>query len=145
MDAGALVTADQFNRIQPNTYHASCSSDLVGSVTATAITGASITLTTETDGAVWTAVANFDFDTAGSGTTTAGEGLLFVDGVEAGGKALFQVGAATANDRGTVGQNWMGTLATAGSHTLALRGTLPANMEINAGHTRLTVTVFEVV
>jgi hypothetical protein len=144
LGAGAIVTVDELLRLQPTTYHAIASSDLVGSVTTTDITGATLTFDTETANAVYVAEAVFDFDTTTPGTTTIGVGFLNVDGSNQTSQSLFQVGAATANDRTSSTQRWRGTLATAGSHTLKLQGTVPANMEINATHTVLTVTIYEV-
>jgi hypothetical protein len=142
LDAGAVVTADELRRLQPTTYQAIATADLAGSVTTTDVTGATVTLTTETDDAVFVATGVFDFDLTGAVTTT-GQGFLAVDGTRETAEALL--GAEVSTDRGTTTQMWRGTLGTAGSHTLKLQGTLPANMEINATHTTLTITIYEVI
>ncbi|HEY9416032.1 MAG TPA: hypothetical protein VIQ30_14810 [Pseudonocardia sp.] len=143
--AGENVTAARLNRMQPTTYYAVATSDLVGAATGADVVGATVTFSTTAANAVYVAQAIFDFDTSGAGTTTIGTGMLAVDGSAQAGQALLQVGAATANDRATAGQQWRGTLAATGSHTIKLTATIPANMEINATHTTLLLTVYEVV
>lgn len=147
--AGEIVTAGRLNRMQPTTYEAVASSDLGIGQTDQDVTGASVTLTTTAANAVYVAEATFDFDSIGTGSTTAAVGFLNVDGVNQTAQAVFQVGAGTANDRGTVTQQWRGTLASAGSHTLKLRGTTPGSsgngIEINGTHTKVLVTIYEVV
>lgn len=143
--AGEIVTAAALNRLQPVTYFADAGSDLVGPVTNTDVPDATVTFDTQAANAVFVAQAVVDFDTVGAGTTTIGTAQCVVDGVVQSGIATFQAGAATLNDRGTQAQMWQGTLAAAGSHTIHLEGTLPANMEINAVHTKILVTIFEVV
>lgn len=143
--AGQIVTAGQLNRIQPRPYHAEATVDLVGAVGAADISGATVTFDTLATNAVATVWAFVDFDTTGAGTTTNATVSCVVDGVTQSGVATFQVGAATANDRGTPGQTWQAVLAATGSHTIKLQGTLPTNCEVNAVHTKLTVVVFEVV
>lgn len=145
--SGQVVTADDLNHLKPTSYLATATVDLVGSVTNTDVVGATMTIDTETDNAVFDAIAIGDFDTVGGGTTTAASFRLMVDGVEADtSRGIFQVGAATANDRQTTPQVWHGTIPVAGPHTIKIQAsTLPANMEINALHTRLLVTIHEVV
>lgn len=149
LDAGAVVTADELRRLRPTVYDATATSDLAAGQTAQPVPGASITLDTETDGAVFVAEATFDFDGVGSGSTAHVFGFLAVDGVTQSGEALFQVSSASANVRAVVGQMWRGTLAGAGSHTFALLGTTPGSagngIEINSQHTKIRVTIYEVV
>jgi hypothetical protein len=142
IDAGQIVTADELLRLQPVTYQATASSDLAGAATNADVPGATITLTTTAANAVYVAVGVFDYDLQGT-TTVIGTGMLAVDGTNQTAQALFQQGIST--DRMTASQVWRGTLAAAGSHTLKLRGTLPSGMEMNATHTTLTVTIYEVV
>lgn len=144
--AGEKITAARLNRLQPKSYLAPCTTDLAGSVTNTDIAGCSITLTTETANAIAVVDAVFDFDTTGAGTTTNGSCQLLTDGFTEAGVAVFQVGAATANDRSTVAQQWRVPLGAAGSHTLKLQAaSVPTNMKVNAIHTQLIVTIYEVV
>lgn len=140
--AGEIVTAARLNRMQPVPYEAVASAALNGPVTDTDITGASITLTTTAANAVYVARCFVDFDNDAAGTNFATVKLV-VDSVAQSGQANYQQGVAT--DRATPGQSWKGTLASAGSHTLKLTGTLPAEVNINSGHTKLTVTIYEVV
>lgn len=143
---GERVTAARLNRLQPKSHLASCTTDLPGPVANTDLAGATITLTTETAGAIAEVEGVFDCDTTGAGTTTAVSGQLVVDGAAETGVAVFHVGAATANDRSTVSQIWRVVLGAAGSHTLKLQGaSVPTNLKINAIHTQIKVTITEVV
>lgn len=140
--SGEKVRASKLNRIQPTTYIARSSGDVTGAVTDTDVTGATITLTTLADNAIYDATAFFDFDLTGA-VTTIGIGKLSVDGVLLTPSAFFE--AEVTTDRATPGQLWRGTLAAAGSHTLKLTVSLPANMAVRNPHTVLHVMITEVV
>lgn len=142
--AGEVVTAARLNRMQPVTYTAAASSDLVGPQTSGAITGASITLTTLTNNAKVKVEGFFDFDHSAS-TSTVATGELFLDGSKQTRECVYQQGTASANDRMTPGQQWLLTIGTAGSHTFDLRGTLPTGITIHQTNTTITATVYEVV
>ena len=139
--AGGIVTAYTLDLIQPRPYYAAGSGTLNGPQTATDITGASITLTTLTNDAVFTAVGTFDFDLTGA-TTGGASGRLVVDGVAEAELATF--GAEVTTDRASPGQTWHGTLPAAGSHTLKLGTTLPTNMSVQGIYCTLLVTIYEV-
>lgn len=139
--AGEIVTAARLNRLRPTRETAVCSSDLTGAVTDTDVPGATITLTTATNGAEFEAVAFIDFNPT---STSIGIGKLVVDSVIQSGEAHLQSPSASST-RGTTGMVWSGSLATAGSHTLKLTATLPASFQIRQTHTKLYVAVYEVV
>jgi hypothetical protein len=140
--AGERVTAARLNRLQPKTYSVTSNALLSGSVTDSDVPGASISLTTETDNAVYLATAAADLDLSGA-TTNLGRCKLSVDSSIQSPEALFQAAAAT--DRVTASQQWRGTLGSAGSHTLKLVATLPASMDLRNIHTGLIVVIYEVV
>lgn len=142
--AGDVVTAATLRRLQPKTYHADASAAIGPSVTDADVTGATITLTTETNNAIFVATGDFDFDYSGAATALE-QGKLVVDTVTQAGTANCQDGTATSNDRRTHSRTWRGTLATAGSHTLKLTATLGSGITVNATHTGITVTIYEVV
>lgn len=142
--AGEVVTAARLNRLQPVTYHADATAAVGPSVTDADITGATITLTTQTNNAIFVATGDYDFDYSGAATALE-QGKLVVDGSIQAGTANCQDGTATTNDRRTHSRTWRGTLATAGSHTLKLTCTLGSGITVNATHTGITVTIYEVV
>jgi hypothetical protein len=147
ISSGQVVTAEDLNRLKPTTYRAVASANLVGIVADTDITGATITLTTETDNAVFVCTGVFDMDWQGAAAVAnVIVGKLFVDGVQETAQALAEQAAGANGDRISTSQTWRGTLATAGSHTLKLVGTVPdADQKINSTHTTITVTIYEVV
>lgn len=138
--AGGVVTAYTLNLIQPRPYYAAGSGTFAGPRTAEDIPGASVTLTTLTDDAVFTVVGTFDFDLTGA-TTAGASGRLVVDGVAEAELATF--GAEVTTDRSSPGQTWHGTLPAAGNHTLKLGVTLPTNMSVQGIYCTLLVTIFE--
>lgn len=140
--SGQIVTAADLNHLKPTTYLATQTADVSGSVTNADLTGLSITLDTETDNAIYFAVAFLDFDHSGS-TTTVAVGKFQVDGVTQGGEVVYQQGIST--DRMTPGNTWRGTLATAGSHTLKMIATIPANITCHITNSKLHVVIYEVV
>lgn len=141
-----IVTADQLNRLQPITYSEMASSALtVTTTTDTDIPGCSITLTTGANNATYVASAIFDCDATVTNATTLIVGKLFVDGAAALGTSTYAMDTAL---RATIAEMWVGTLATAGSHTLKLTGAL--NVAAGTGvfratNTKITVTITEVV
>ena len=143
--SGQKITAARLNRLQPVTYEASASSSLTLTTTLTDVTGASITLTTLTDGALYIAEAVFDMNVATAASGQLAEGHLGVDGSDQTARALRQMNAV---DRATVAQRWRGTLVSAGSHTFKLRGLKSGASgvaSIVTTHTKLQVTIYEVV
>lgn len=140
------ITAAKLNRIQSVTYEGIATSTLSTSTTVADIVGATVTLSTTAANAIYVVNATFDcFISAVSGVTTI-QGRLDVDGVNAGREAVF-AGSATG-ERGTVQQQWRGTLAAAGSHTLKLRGLKSAAVgtyQIISGSTIIGITITEVI
>nr|MDT0658020.1 hypothetical protein [Micromonospora sp. DSM 115978] len=144
--AGEIVSAGRLGALQPTTYYAVCTTDLVAGNTDQDVVGATVTFDTVFDNAVYVAEAVFDMDGVTSGSTSVCIGMLNVDGVTDSAQALSQVGSASASSRVTAAQRWHGTLASAGSHTIKLMGTTPSGgVKINAVHTTLTVTTYEAV
>lgn len=143
--AGEILTAGRAQRLQPKPYNATASAPLTLTTTETDIPGCTIVLTTETAGATFKAYAAVDCLVTVVNATTIMEGRLTVDGVLQLGRSTHRMVAA---DRDTVAQPWMGTLATAGSHTFVLRGALTAASgtgAIQASNTKLLVEITEVV
>jgi hypothetical protein len=146
ISSGQVVTAEDLNRLKPTTYSAVASANLVGIVADTDITGATITLTTETDNAVYVCTGVFDCDWTGAAASLVIVGKLAVDGALQTAQALCQQVTGADGDRVSVSQTWRGTLAAAGSHTLKLAGTVPdVDQKINSTHTTITATIYEVV
>lgn len=145
--AGERVTAARLNRLQPKTFIARASADLTGVVTDTDVTGATITLTTETNNAVYVAIAPAIADWNGAaGSTNFVRCKLSVDGAIQSAETQAEQAAGAAGDRIPGAQVWRGTLATAGSHTLKLVATInDADQRLLQEHTALQVTIYEVV
>lgn len=140
------ITAAKLNRIQPVTYEGIATSTLSTSTTVADIVGATVTLSTTAANAIYVVNATFDcYVSAASGVTTI-QGRLDVDGVNAGREAVF-TGTATG-ERATIKQQWRGTLAAAGSHTLKLRGLKSGAVgtyQIISGSTIIGITITEVI
>jgi len=143
--SGQIVTADDLNHLKPATYHASASVSLVGVVTDADIVGATITFDTDTDNAVYVATGDFDADWDGAATGLF-QGKLAVDGGIQTELVLISQAAGAAGDRIPGSHTWRGTLATAGTHTLKLIGTVPdVDQAFESVHTALTLVIYEVV
>ncbi len=145
--AGERITAARINRLQPKTYVAACSSALTATTSTYAdITGASITLTTETDNATYTAHAVFDMNVLATSGTILMVGRMQVDSVTDSGIAVYAMDALT---RATVAMSWRGTIASAGSHTFKLQGALTSGLATGGAFqqddTKIQVTIYEVV
>lgn len=139
--AGDRITAARLNNLQTRVFYAFASGSVPASQTNADIPDATVTFTTLTDNAVFTAFTVFDFNATGTpaGTSTA---RLNVDGLNMNPLATFNATGAT--ERGTVAQNYSSTLGTAGSHTLKLIGTTSTNTQIQA-NSSILVLVEEVV
>jgi hypothetical protein len=140
--AGDILTAQRINRLAPKPYYKQSTGNLAAGSTGVDVPGASITFTTETDGATVQCVWVVDYDLTGA-TTAVASARLLLDGVtSADAFAIFE--AEVATDRGSVAQTHQYTVPVAGSHTIKMVGTVPANMIINQ-YTTLTLLVFEIV
>ncbi len=138
--AGENVTAGRLNLLQASVYQAKATSATGGGATSnTDVPGCSVTFNTVNPNATFHVVYFGDFDLTGA-TTLVGLTRPKIDGVIVGTYACYQAGVAT--DRSTPGNFYLGTLPTAGSHTIGLVSTLPANMQLNIV-TQLLVTVYE--
>lgn len=149
--AGQIVTAQQLNRLQPVSYQAIASTDRTGTVTNQDVLGASITLTTETNSAVYVATGTFDFDVVSGQTlavTASWSGGLAVDGTVQTARALVN-SDGTGTQRFEASKEWRGTLATAGSHTLKLvtthSGADSVDCVTRSIHSVITVVIYEIV
>lgn len=123
---------------------ANSSADVDLTTTEVDITGATVTFTTTRPNAKYVATGSFYFSALLANSSIA-SGKLSVDGTVQGRFANF-TGSNTVPDRGSLSQTWAGTLASAGSHTLKLRGvhlTTAAAVRVNTAHTTITVMVFE--
>jgi hypothetical protein len=144
--AGETLTAGKLNRIQPTPYEEACTASLtVTTATYADITGASITLTTQADNAIYMAEAVFDCNVTGTSTTSLMVGRLLVNGVADSGISVY---AMDTLDRSTIAMRWRGTLAATGSHTLKLQGAnsgAAGTGVFQQDDTKLQVTIYEVV
>ncbi|MBV7671367.1 hypothetical protein STHAL_18115 [Streptomyces halstedii] len=140
--AGQIITAGQLTRLRPTPYEVTASGNLALTTSVVDVPGASITLTTTSPNAIYVAVGTFSFDVV-TATTAYAEGMLYVDGAQASGNARWSGEVNT--DFGPAAQQWSGTLAAGGSHTLKLRGSASAaGIQILGAFTRLIVTIYEV-
>ena len=142
--SGQRVTAGQLNRMQPTTYRAVGSALQSGPLSNTDVTGCSVTLTTTAPNAVVVVTATFYFVFTGAGTTSA-SGRLAVNGVLENEFAIFGQDPGASADRATPTQSYRVVLPAAGSHTLKLTATTPANIALQGLYTTLVATVYEVV
>ncbi len=137
--AGENVTAGRLNLLQPATYTAKASAAQVGATSNTDVPGTLINFNTTNPNAAYTIHYFGDFDLSGA-TTLVGLCRPKIDGVIVGTYACYQAGVAT--DRSTPGNFYLGTLPSAGAHSVVLVSTLPANMQLNIV-TQLLLTVYE--
>ncbi|MFC6017806.1 hypothetical protein ACFP2T_16515 [Plantactinospora solaniradicis] len=137
------VAADPLNRIQPVPYYAEQSSPLAVLTTLSAVPGLSITLSTVTAGATYHAIGFLDWDNLDA-NTSSGLGILNIDGASQT-KQIRYAGTA-ATDKATMGQQWFGTLASAGSHTFTMQAQADAASDLTVfSHSTLVVVIYEVV
>ncbi|TLQ45748.1 hypothetical protein [Streptomyces marianii] len=145
--AGQTLTAGQMERVQPRFFEGAASGALAVSTTTYAdIPGATVTFDTAAANAKFKAEAIFDAVVSTTSGTNLMVGRLVVDGTpDAGGLAVYAMDTA---DRATIAQQWTGTLASAGSHTLKLQGACTAGGSGNGSFlqsdTKLIVTINEV-
>lgn len=145
--AGEIGLASKFNRIQPTTYDVAATTAPVTLTTSNQdVTGATITFSTTAANAIYVATACFDFE-ATTAAVTVMQGRLSVDAAVQTEEALLD-GSISSDQRATVYQQWRGTLASSGSHTIKLVALKSLNvgvMRVNHIHTTLTVVIYEVV
>lgn len=145
--SGQKLTAARLNALRPTVYDVACSADVALTGTVADITGASITFSTTTAGAK--AICTWVADTDSTNATAAIASVyLSIDGVDqAAPMTIMEQG--TANDtRATVAQMSTVTLASAGSHTIKLRGQRVSGtgtVTVKQTHTTLRILVLETV
>lgn len=143
--SGETITAARLNRIQPTTYDAACTPALTLTNSEVDVGAATITLTTVAANAIYICTAVFDFNVTTAAAAQFCVGRLSIDGVISTREALHDMQTI---GRGTVHQQWRGTLAAAGSHTLKLRAlktTAGGVAEASATHTTIQIIIYEVV
>lgn len=140
--AGERMTAARTNRLQPRTYGAVGSTNLALTTSEQDIAGATVTVTSETPGAIYVVRADFSFDIT-SATTAFASGLCYLDGAALTGNARWSGEVAT--DFGPATFGWRGAVGAAGSHTWKLRGVMSSGTGITilAAFTTLTVVIYE--
>ncbi|MFG3090691.1 hypothetical protein ACGGAI_24005 [Streptomyces antibioticus] len=140
--SGEMLTAQRLNRLQPDSYNAVGTSNLALSTSEADITGASVTLTTETPGAYYVVTATFAFDIT-SATTAFASGICQLDGASLIGNARWSGEVTT--DFGEASFQWRGAVGAAGSHTFKLRGSMSSGtgIQVLAAFTTLAVTIYE--
>lgn len=133
--------------LTPITYESDVTSTLTLSTTeADFAAGGTITFTTGIAGALYVAHATFDCYVAAVSGAKVHQGRLSVDGVVPVKEAVFSGDWTGA--RGSVAQQWRGSLANSGSHTIKLRArqdSAGGTYQMIANNTSLQVTVYEVV
>ncbi|MGW2044631.1 hypothetical protein ACWCPF_05540 [Streptomyces sp. NPDC001858] len=142
--AGDTLKAQRINRLQPKSYRAGQTSPLAGPAAMADVPGCSITLTTETAGAVFVAECEYDFEvTTSNGGLSSGN--LNVDGATQTEFAVFRWNntSTNVNNRATTPATYRGTLSAAGSHTLKLVASPSTGHRLFA-YSALTVTIYEV-
>lgn len=140
--AGERITATRLNRLQPVKYAAVGSGTLTGPQTNADVTDATITLTTETDGAGYVAWCVWDINTTGAAAGTATMRLNF-DTANLTPLATFN--GPDSGERSTVTQVYEGTVTTAGSHTFKLVASPNTNQQIQGVNSSIIVEITEVV
>lgn len=118
---------------------ATCTALAALTTTPTLMTGASVTVTAPST--VYYEVTGFyDLESTVAGASV-GQGFLYVDAVQQTRQALQSLASV---GRGTVGQQWSGTLA-AGNHTFEMyagKSAAAATGRINATHSNIKVTFY---
>lgn len=140
--AGERITAARLNRLKPAVYSATGSSNLALTTTDTDISGATVTFTTDTDGATYSVIAVFSYDIT-SATTASTLGVCQLDGTPLSGQSRWSGEVGT--DFGMAPQQWTGSVGTAGSHTFKLSASmsLGTGITVLAAFTKLIVTIQE--
>jgi hypothetical protein len=140
--AGDLLTAQRVNRLRPTPYTKAATGTLGAGVTTADVPGATITFDTETDGAEVQVTWFVDFDLSGA-TTSLHSSRVLLDGVTAS-DTFATYAAEVATDRGSTGSTHKYTIPLAGSHTIKIQATTPANGGVNL-YSVLSLVVYEIV
>jgi hypothetical protein len=137
---GQFITAQRLNRLQPKTYWAASSATFPASTSLTDVTGTTIPITIETDGATvsfsWAIAV---YASASMASNASARAFIGSDSSPNYAIAEFKDAAAKAS----VANFWSTTVATAGAYNAKLVATTPANATL-ATYTSIMVTVLEV-
>ena len=137
---GQFITAQRLNRLQPRTYFVQASGTTSPVVSNGDVTGASTSITVETNGAkatfMWTAAV---YATGAMASNTNTQAYWDVNGSPT--FALAQW--ATNGEKGTVANVWDTTISTAGTYTFKLKTSVVANSQL-AIYTSMVVMITEV-
>lgn len=145
-NAGQRVTA---SKLSTTRLYTACDASLTVTTVITDVSGLSLTFTTTRDNVTVDAIAFLDAEAVGADPLTGVlVGRLDVDDVEESAQIIWDAGAnnTTADDMRTmVGQSWVFTLASAGSHTVKIVanrvGGTAGDLRINAVHSTLKLVV----
>lgn len=138
---GQFITAQRLNRLQPKTYWAAASGVITTVATNQDVTGCTMSITVDTNGA--TAAFVWHAATYGNTTMTNACSARVLWDVNA--SPVLAVGdMRTLSEKGTPGQNWVTTIGTAGTYTFKMQCTIATGGAIQI-HTSMTVTISEVV
>jgi hypothetical protein len=126
--AGERITAARLNRLQPTEYFIQQTAVLAGATTNVLVPGMTIPFTTLAPNATYTATWFLDFDitTAHTGTSL---GRARLDASIVATYADFAGEVVT--DRMSPGNQFSGTIALAGAHTLDVVATLQTGCQLN--------------
>lgn len=136
---GQTIRAAPVNALKTVTYYAPQTSSVAAGSTNVLVPGCTVTFDTLYANATFLATWFLDVDLTGASTSLA-SARLNIDGVRTG---QFAVSAAeVSTDRSSPGNQYYGTLAAAGSHTIFLDATTGANVTLNL-YSTLTIEVTE--
>lgn len=138
--AGEVATAARLNYLQTQVYYAIGSGTVAASQTNADVTDATVTFTTSTANARYAAFCVWDFDNPGA---PGGDGTarLSIDAVN---QSPLATWGSSSGGRGTVSQNYSGTLSSTGSHTFKLVATTNTNMQVLGVNCSIMVMIMEV-
>lgn len=136
---GQFLTAQRLNRLQSTTYWVAASSGLGASASTVDVPGATMSITTQTNGATAAMFWSCDFRMTAATAVASCRPLWDVNGSPV--FAVFR--AAAANDGASACQTWSTTIPTAGTYTFKLQATTQVGGATNI-YTALTVIITEV-
>lgn len=143
--AGQRITAARLQRLQPAEYSATGTANVVLTSSDQVLTGAQVTLVSETAGATFVCQGFYSFDIT-SDTTDYAEGTMYLDGTKVSGSVRWA--GANSSNFAMAAQMWRGSLGAAGAHTFDLRAFKSGStggIQTLGAFTNLLVTVYEVV
>lgn len=143
---GQFITAQRLNRLQTKWYWSQNSGLQTATATGSDVPGSAMSIVVETNGAtatfVWSAAIYALASMAANGNTQA---FWDVNGSPVFALAQWQNNATPASlDKGTVSNNWVTTIPTAGTYTFKLKYTIVSGASNLSPYTALTVGITEV-